>query len=346
MIVDTQQYKVKLDIPTENFLFYEFDVAKTEHISKFIDQIKHDIPNSECLIFLFGAWHNLHEYDHWIEPLNQLQQEVSNPILVLTGLLEPGVHSQTIPKFHYHRVRIFDHISNVYYQERAEHSQILNRASQSRTKKFYWASTKDWYSRRFVLSSIIGSGLVNDGYINYKCLYSHIPSDYLHNRYRPEYHNVITQHCQAIEHLLPLPALDNTVEFEFTPLKFYQNSFLNVVTDTFFESEIFFSEKVFNAINYQQLFFYAGPANSLAYLRSLGYETFDDIIDTSYDSINDHTDRLFALSNSLVEFLKQPIETIRLAYEKSLPKIQHNKDLLQRQDAVATIKEIITKIIK
>jgi hypothetical protein len=66
-------------------------------------------------------------------------------------------------------------------------------------------------------------------------------------------------------------------------------------------------------------------------LREQGYQTFDDIIDTSYDDIVEPGARLVAARKSLLDFLKQSTDTIAAAYEKSQPAIQHNKQLLQKQ---------------
>ena len=51
------------------------------------------------------------------------------------------------------------------------------------------------------------------------------------------------------------------------------------------------TEKTFNAIANNQMFIINGQANSLDLLKSLGYKTFDSIIDESYDAIADDTQR-------------------------------------------------------
>jgi hypothetical protein len=130
---------------------------------------------------------------------------------------------------------------------------------------------------------------------------------------------------------VPLPAIDNTIEFTQTDVGFYLNSYLGIVADTFYNQGVFFSEKIFNAINYQQLFFYIAAPGSVEYLRQQGYCTFDDIIDTSYDKIQEHGQRLIAARSSLIEFLNQPLDMIQAAYKKCIDGIRHNKDLLQQQ---------------
>jgi hypothetical protein len=161
-------------------------------------------------------------------------------------------------------------------------------------------------------------------------VHTDIPSDWCQQRLGT-LANLVEQECDSIKHLVPLPAIDNTVEFMQTNIDFYLDSYLGIVIDTFYDTGVFISEKVYNAINYHQMFFYLGHQGTLSYLRKQGYETFDNIIDTRYDAIVDPGQRLIAARNSLIEFLMQPVEKIKLAYEQAIPAIEHNKQLVQKQ---------------
>ena len=173
--------------------------------------------------------------------------------------------------------------------------------------------------------------MLQSGLVNYKCVHTDIPGSWIQHRIASTWAAHIDQECHSIAHKIPLPAIDNTVEFTQTDVNFYLDSYLGIIVDTFFDNGVFVSEKIFNAINYQQLFFYAGYPGTLQYLRDQGYQTFDDIIDTSYDNILEHGARLVAARRSLLDFLQQPTEAIEAAYKKSVPAIQHNKQLLQQQ---------------
>lgn len=61
------------------------------------------------------------------------------------------------------------------------------------------------------------------------------------------------------------------------------NSYFLVATETFYNDTIFFTEKTYKAFLFLQPFVFIGNHNSLDYLRSQGYDLFDDIIDHSYD---------------------------------------------------------------
>jgi hypothetical protein len=325
MIYDVGQYNLQFEIPTDNFVFHELYVFHTYKPQDLIDTLEAKASNDDSLIIIFGGFSNIEDVDHWVAPLNDWYRQSPNPLAVFSGRLTPNPELKTAVDFSYNRFKIFDRVSNLFF----ESNTVLHT---DKKHKFYWASTKDWYARRFLLYSLITNNLLRGNLVNYKCIDSHIPGMYLNERYSHSDILKIQNACTSIEGQIPLRAIDSTVEFPQTPLHFFQDSYLGIITDTFFEtSAVFFSEKVFNAINFYQLFAYLGAPHSLAYLHSLGYETFGDIIDESYDSLEDHGQRLFAYTQSVTDFLKQPIETIRLAYEKSVDKLHHNKVLLNSQ---------------
>lgn len=80
------------------------------------------------------------------------------------------------------------------------------------------------------------------------------------------------------------------------------NIALEVISETRMESiigEIFFSEKTYRPIRAGQLFLLQGQFNAVDELRKLGFKTFDNVIDHSYDNIKDESKRTDALFNEL-----------------------------------------------
>lgn len=329
---DTGEYDIALDIPTNDYVVRNLYPRHLETIVEYVSQIPRT--SSDTLIVLLGSFQCIQERDFWVQPLNDFCQTISNPVIVFTGKLT-GDDEYRMPdtKFKYQRISMFDLVSNFHWNRRIENQQrdYNSDCYIQRHHKFYWASSKDWYTRRYILAGLLDNNLLENNLINYKCAYTDIPGSWIQHRVEPTWRSHIDQDCQRISNQLPLPALDNTVEFTQTDVNFYLNSYLGIVTDTFFDNGVFLSEKVFNAINYQQLFFYIGYHGSLRYLRNQGYQTFDDIIDTSYDEIQEPGARLVAARQSLINFLSQSEKTIRLAYEKSIPAVKHNKHLLQQQ---------------
>ena len=78
--------------------------------------------------------------------------------------------------------------------------------------------------------------------------------------------------------------------------EFYANSLIHVIPETeFFGDFIHVTEKTWKAINFLQPFIVLATPGHLAYLRSIGFKTFGDFWDESYDDIGDHCMRLKAI---------------------------------------------------
>lgn len=90
----------------------------------------------------------------------------------------------------------------------------------------------------------------------------------------------------------------------------YNNTLINVVTETYYYevfndySHMFLSEKIWKPIAMKQMFILIGPRYGLKYLRDLGFKTFSNFIDESYDEL-DTSKRIFAA----IESLKTAMET-------------------------------------
>lgn len=108
----------------------------------------------------------------------------------------------------------------------------------------------------------------------------------------------------------------------------FDRTYCNIVLESQFDVDgsdgAFLTEKTFKAIKHGQLFFVAGGAGSLAALRSLGYRVFDDILDNSYDTIEDPTERWLALKDSISAAKAQGLADLYAMAENDL---QHNQHL-------------------
>ena len=325
---DTGEYDVTLQIPTDNYVALNFYPHDLKPIKQYLKQI--NVRDEKTLIVLFGGFQCLQEHDFWIDPINEFCRNNKNPLILFNGKLSNDSSMPNI-KFLYKKISMFELVSNFYWSDSECNKEWLADCFRIKNKKFYWASTKDWYTRRYILSGLIQNDLLDEGFVNYKCLFTDIPSNWLKDNVHPSLIDKIEHECDLIAKHIPLPHLDDTVEFMQTDVNFYLDSCLGIVTDTFYEQGVFFSEKVFHAMNYLQLFFYIGHQGSLQHLKNVGYEIFDDIIDVSYDNIAEPGARLIAARQSLLDFLSQPIEKIRQLYEKKLPAIIHNKNHVQQQ---------------
>lgn len=79
----------------------------------------------------------------------------------------------------------------------------------------------------------------------------------------------------------------------------YDSTACSIILETHFDADgsngAFLTEKTFKCIKHGHPFVLFAPPGSLASLRSMGYRTFDTVIDNSYDCITDNTERYLAV---------------------------------------------------
>lgn len=112
-------------------------------------------------------------------------------------------------------------------------------------------------------------------------------------------------------------------------------SFVNICVETMpIDLElplIFFSEKIFKPIACKRPFILYGNYKSLEKLHEMGYETFGQWWDESYDLIEDPIRRLQAVSNTIEQVASFSLEDLHKIYESSeMQKIlEHNREVYQ-----------------
>ena len=119
------------------------------------------------------------------------------------------------------------------------------------------------------------------------------------------------------------PALFNRISNNLS--NYYTDSFVDIINETRFgQPTANFSEKVFQAIQYQKPFIVVGPPKTLEYIRSLGFRTFSEFWDESYDDNYHHGERLAKIFMLIDDILKLSLDEARSMYEKMHPIIEHN----------------------
>jgi hypothetical protein len=110
------------------------------------------------------------------------------------------------------------------------------------------------------------------------------------------------------------------------PLKVYNKSAYSLVCETDNQNRFsFFTEKVAKPLIAGRLFIVVSGRHYLRRLRTLGFRTFDGIVDESYDEIADPTDRIKAAINSAELLIAAPQEAIQ---EKIKEIVEHNRNLM------------------
>jgi len=122
--------------------------------------------------------------------------------------------------------------------------------------------------------------------------------------------------------------------------RFYPNFLIDVVAETWTQGDCFFpTEKTVRPMLLKKPMIVMGPKNYLAYLRQMGFRTFADFWDESYDGYEgaDRYVRVLALIDQLATKSTNELKTMYWDMEYTL---QHNFDLLKNQSYQQTIKRI------
>ena len=135
----------------------------------------------------------------------------------------------------------------------------------------------------------------------------------------------------AFEQIINLPLHDfvHNPNIPAVGYDFYRFYAVDIVTETNFHYPAqFLTEKTFRPLLQETPFIMFGPANTMAYLRQWGFETFGDIWDESYDSISDPQDRFVACCQVMQDVVEWPLEKWKNIYKKIYHKLNHNRQTL------------------
>lgn len=115
--------------------------------------------------------------------------------------------------------------------------------------------------------------------------------------------------------------------------EWYDSTAFSIVaeTTTYSKYELHITEKSFKPIAYYHPFVTWGQTGTLEYLRELGFETFENLFDESYDIRQDQLHRLQILAKNIGNFDQWNYDSL------TLQKLQHNRDLFYNREKVNTL---------
>jgi hypothetical protein len=113
-------------------------------------------------------------------------------------------------------------------------------------------------------------------------------------------------------------------------LEDYTDSGLNIVTESCLEDIGYLTEKIYKPIRAGQLFLVQGPPGSIGFLRKLGFDVFDDIIDHSYDNISDWKIR----TDTMLVELDRIYNQIGLMYNQTVERRKYNQQWLLSEELI------------
>lgn len=199
--------------------------------------------------------------------------------------------------------------------------------------------------RDFVMAKMQMTQLLDNSLVNYRNVFS-----------APEYiDNALTAHindCLIGKDLL-YPYVSNNLKPEWevrdtisynvsdiVPWDMYKHTKYSIIAETVYENVFFLTEKTTKPLFAKRLFIVFSSCGFLQHLRAMGFKTFSDVIDESYDSEPDPVKR-FEMAFSQVEYLSG------LSYNRVLeiitPVLEHNHNRLfeYRQEIKRHMQEMV-----
>lgn len=125
--------------------------------------------------------------------------------------------------------------------------------------------------------------------------------------------------------------LDESIKLSLiVPITIYNQCAYSIITETnAFNEYSFFTEKTAKPLLAKRLFVVFTGYNFLHNLRKLGFRTFDNVIDESYDNILDDTRRWTAAFQQVEKLCSMDQETV---YTQIQDTVEHNYQLLMNTD--------------
>ena len=124
----------------------------------------------------------------------------------------------------------------------------------------------------------------------------------------------------------------------------YSDTYINLVTETFFGKNVFLSEKIFKPLSNLQPFIVLGDYRMLAELRKLGFKTFEPFIDESYDEEIDSYKRMEKIEIEIVKLKNKTIEEIHNWYYSIIDILLYNQQHLYTFEKYECFESIFEQI--
>ena len=187
--------------------------------------------------------------------------------------------------------------SNINYFKLTD-KQIEKKKNQKLTKKYIcYNRIKKWHRER-VVNWIKENGYLEDGYVSFP---PNLTLDYTNFDDNWAYHKICTDH--------------------------FDTSFFSIINESHFGTynHCYLTEKVWKSIFGFHPFVIVGAKGSLRYLKEHGFDIFEDIFDSSYDSIHRGPKRLQRIFNIVDDFLKtNSISKLQKIKEDIFPRLLYN----------------------
>lgn len=150
---------------------------------------------------------------------------------------------------------------------------------------------------------------------------------------------------------IPLPLILDNTNFNSYPMEnrpesllhLYNTSYINIITETYFFSNIIhLTEKTYKPIAFKQPFIILAAPGSLKHIQDMGFKTFNEFWDESYDEELDHDKRFLKIVNIVRDIASWPPELLQKFGQDVKSIVEHNQMRLSLMNDIE-IDDLVSK---
>ena len=179
--------------------------------------------------------------------------------------------------------------------------------------------------RDYAMLSFQRTGLLDQSIVTYRDFFQGAQFDHHNEQITKKFNGIELIWPYVSENLDPSWEVSDQLTYSispFVPWKIYQNSWYSVVCETNGVGRTFFmSEKTTKPLFARRLFLMFSTPNFLTNLKKLGFETFDTVVDESYDQVLEPITRFSMVQEQLKQL---SLENPQAVYKKINPILEHN----------------------
>jgi hypothetical protein len=126
--------------------------------------------------------------------------------------------------------------------------------------------------------------------------------------------------------------------------EYYLSSWIDLVSETHCElyGDVFLTEKSFKPMAYGLPFVLNASQHSLNLIQQLGYLTFPELFDESYDTMPSNMHKLAMIGDQIVSFCQDPNKLHLLKnHPDLLAKLQYNQDLFWNKNHAQQLGDLL-----
>jgi|TARA_B110000977_G_scaffold129259_1_gene164860 hypothetical protein len=329
-------FKQIQEIPYDRY-YYPIVVSATE-ITDIIDTLKielhilNTIRNGQCKILLVSPYEGWSYKEFWkplIQKIKTLLHLKDDSFVIMDGGYLKNLDVSLVTYNFWEEMRLddftqpgLDNVSNT----RKHKFLCLNRRPSPH--RIALATKMFEFKRKGILTVAKHGGFGDDFYKG------------MEQEFCKEFPELINDYGEKLLPAIPLtyddgiyPDIENP-NYDDKLEKFHQ-SYLNIITETYYKDDtLFLSEKIFKPMWHCQPFVVYGNPGTLVQLKKLGYKTFSNFIDESYDNESCAVKRLELLVDSIKDFINKPTDELTTIMEKMKPIFRHNLNNIDRRHGI------------